>query len=104
MSKHSVKKIIRSYAAELLRHDFPFTQIFLYGSYATGRATAGSDIDVCVVSPVFNGKKWDAYERQLWQWRRPIDARIEPIGLSPQDLSSWSPLAHEIRKYGIRVV
>ena len=60
MSKNKVKKIVQAYAAELQRHDFPFTKIFLYGSYAKDRAKDWSDIDVCVVSPKFGGKKWDA--------------------------------------------
>ena len=104
MSGDKIKIIVKKYARELERRDFPFSQIFLYGSYATGRAKAGSDIDVCVVSPVFSGKKWSEYEKQLWQWRRVVDARIEPIGLAPADLKSWSPLAHEIRKHGIKIM
>ena len=104
MSRNKVKSIVKKYARELERRDFPFSQIFLYGSYATGKAKAGSDIDVCVVSPVFSGKKWNEYEKQLWQWRRGVDARIEPIGLAPADLKSWSPLAYQIKKYGVRVV
>ena len=44
-----------------------------------------------------------AYECQLWRWRRNIDARIEPIGMTQEDLKSWSPLAHEIRKTGVSI-
>lgn len=103
MPTDKVKKIVKAYAEELRRRDFPFTKIFLYGSYAKGRAHEWSDIDVCVVSPKFHGKQWNSYEQKLWQWRRNIDPRIEPIGFSPEDLTSWSPLAHEIRKYGIKI-
>lgn len=104
MSKDQVKRIVKAYAQELRRHDFPFTHIFLYGSYAKGRAGAESDIDVCVISPKFGGKQWNSYERKLWQLRRAVDARIEPIGMTVGDLRSWSPLAHEIRDTGIKIV
>lgn len=104
MSRHQVKKIVQAYAAELRRHDFPFTHIWLYGSHAKGRGKPWSDIDVCVVSPKFRGKQWDTYEKKLWQWRRDIDPRLEPIGFAPEDLNSWSPLAHEIKTYGVKIV
>lgn len=104
MSRDQVKNIVKAFAKELRRQDFPFTQIFLYGSYATGKATSGSDIDVCVVSKKFSGNKGDAYERKLWVVRRVVDSRIEPIGMTPEDLKSWSPLAHEIRKTGVKIV
>ncbi len=104
MSKNrSVKKIVRDYVAQLRRHKFPFTHVFLYGSYATGQEHAGSDIDVCVISKQFQGQHWDKYERQLWQLRRPIDTRIEPIGLSLADFNGLSPLAAEIKKNGVLI-
>lgn len=103
MQKNNVKKIVAAYAEELSRHDFPFSQILLFGSYAKGTAKEWSDIDICVVSNKFKGKQWDENERQLWKLKKNVDARIEPIGMTPEDLKSWSPLAHEIRKHGVRI-
>ena len=86
------------------KNNFAFSRSFLYGSYAKGKAKPWSDIDICVISKKFNGKNWDKYERQLWYWRREVDARIEPVGMSPCEFKNISPLAYEIKKTGIRVV
>ena len=40
--------------AESLRKEFPLSQLALFGSYAAGRHTVGSDIDVLVV---YQGKR-----------------------------------------------
>ena len=103
MSKNKAKKIASAYARKLHRHGFSGAKVFLFGSQTTGRAHRWSDIDVCVVSELFKGKKWDRYEKQLWYARRSINPHIEPIGMSPDEFEDVSPLAEEIRKTGIRV-
>ncbi|MFH0798620.1 MAG: nucleotidyltransferase domain-containing protein [Pseudomonadota bacterium] len=103
MSKNQAKKIAAAYARKLLRHGFPGAKVFLFGSQAKGTAHHWSDIDVCVVSKRFSGKKWDWYEKQLWYARRSVNPHIEPIGMSPDEFENVSPLAEEIRKTGIRV-
>jgi predicted nucleotidyltransferase len=42
-----VQRLTQAYAG--LRRRLPVTKMILYGSYAQGRHTAGSDIDVIVV-------------------------------------------------------
>jgi len=37
----------------------PDARIFLFGSYATGKQTAGSDFDLCVVAPGFPARRMD---------------------------------------------
>jgi len=103
MSTIEAKQIVKNYAKFLKRKKFPFSSIFLFGSYAKGNARPWSDIDICVVSNKFKNKNWDKYERQLWYWRRQVDARIEPVGMSPDEFSNSSPLVYEIKKTGIRV-
>ena len=103
MSKNQAKKIAFAYARKLHRHGFAGAKVFLFGSRAKGKAGRWSDIDICVVSERFKGKKWDWYEKQLWYARRSVDPHIEPIGMSPDEFEDVSPLAEEIRKTGIRV-
>lgn len=104
MSKIRVKKIVKAYAQRLKSERFSFSAVYLYGSYAKKNSRKWSDIDVCVVSNKFaDEKKWDQYERQLWYWRRDIDPRIEPIGLSPREFAGLSPLADEIKTTGVRI-
>lgn len=103
MSAAVAKKIVKAYGRLLRARRITYTQLFLFGSYARGRAYPWSDIDVCVVSKQFSGKRWDAGERALWRLRSEVDMRIEPVAMSPEEFKSASPLAHEVRTTGIRI-
>lgn len=52
--------------------------VILFGSYAQGRATENSDIDIAVVCDSLGG---DYLENaaELFKMRRDIDLRIEPV-------------------------
>lgn len=115
--KTSKKHIASSFTAEeaqekalefvrYLRNErrLPVESAWLFGSYAKGTQRAWSDIDVCIISRLF--EKEDALS-YLWQARRREDVvgMIEPVGFSPQDFkkSTPSPLVHEIRTTGRRI-
>lgn len=101
MSKSEAIKIVESYAKELRRNNFSFSQIFLFGSFAKGEATKDSDIDVAVVSD-----KLKKFENSflLWKMRRNVDIRIEPHGFSVKDFKNMSdPMVYEIRKTGVKI-
>lgn len=73
----------------------------VFGSWAKGTAHEDSDIDVCVVSPNF-GKDYIADMVRLRKISLPIDSRIEPIPLTPEDLADpYGTLASQIRKYSL---
>lgn len=73
----------------------------VFGSWAKGKATADSDIDVCIVSPAF-GKDYIQEMVDLRKIALKIDSRIEPIPLAPEDLMDpYGTLASEIRKYSL---
>ncbi|MFH0955875.1 MAG: nucleotidyltransferase domain-containing protein [Candidatus Falkowbacteria bacterium] len=103
MSKVEAKKIVKKYANKLKAEKYPFSAIYLFGSFAKSKPHAGSDIDVAVVSKELN-KNWTEARLKLWKFREGIDDRIEPHGFSPEDFKDyWNPMAHEIKKTGIRV-
>lgn len=96
--------LIKRYKAVLDREGIPVEQIILFGSYAKKTARPVSDVDVCVVSPIF-GKHPFAEMVRLAKLTIGIDTMIEAHPYSPKDLADkYDPLASEIRKYGIRVV
>jgi len=103
MSKNQVVSVAKKFIAEIKKNNILFTKAYLFGSYAKGTAKEWSDIDICIVSDIFGGKKWDENEKKLWRIRRDIDARIEPIGLSNEEFRSGSPLASEIKKTGVLI-
>jgi len=103
MSRAEAKKIVRKYVKKLKAEKYPFSAIYLFGSFAKSKPRIGSDIDVAVVSKELNERP-DGAELRLWRFREGIDDRIEPHCFSPEDFKDyWNPMAHEIKKTGIRV-
>ncbi|MDQ1284252.1 MAG: uncharacterized protein QG620_600 [Patescibacteria group bacterium] len=104
MSRTQAKEIVKKYARELKKAKYPFSAMYLFGSYAKGKPRKDSDIDVAVVSSELD-KNWDKARFKLWHLTVNVDTRIEPHGFSPEDFKDyWNPMAHEIKKTGIRVV
>ncbi|MFH1564232.1 MAG: nucleotidyltransferase domain-containing protein [bacterium] len=104
MSKVEAKKIVRKYAKKLEEANYPFSAIYLFGSYAQNKNNEWSDIDVAVVSDKLKRNN-DKNRFLLWDMRLDVDTRIEPHGFTVQDFQNeCDPMAAEIRKTGIRVV
>jgi len=60
--------------------DGPF-EVRLFGSYARGRAFAGSDIDLAVISNSFQNLSWDARAKLLQSEAARLQ-RIAPVGIT----------------------
>lgn len=94
------ENLIKKYRQVVINAGIPVQQMILFGSYAKGSPKPWSDVDVCVVSPVF-GK--DGYDEmvQLMKLTSSVENMIEPHPYSPKDLADpWDPLAYEIRTHG----
>ncbi len=103
MSKVEAKKIIKKYAKALKDADYPFSALYLFGSYAKGKAHQWSDIDVAVISDALKRNR-EENSFLLWKMRRAVDTRIEPHGFTVKEFANNAdPLAYEIRKTGIRI-
>ena len=103
MSKAEATKVVKKYAAKLKAEKYPFSAIYLFGSFAKETNHKWSDIDVAIVSREVE-KNWKKGRLKLWELRTDIDTRIEPHGFSPEDFKDyWNPMAHEIKKTGIRI-
>ena len=85
-SLSEIKRIVRDYKKELLRHNIRLSQAILYGSYARGNPKPYSDIDLVVVSPDL--AKFPALKRQelLARLTMNIDAPLEILGYTPEEL------------------
>ncbi|MFH1030282.1 MAG: nucleotidyltransferase domain-containing protein [bacterium] len=104
MSKIKVKKIIGEYAKKLRQEKFPIEAIYLFGSFSKNNPSKWSDIDIAVISEKFK-KNWDYNESLLWEYARKVDTRIEPIGLTNEELREGAtPLTAEIKKKGVRII
>ena len=104
MSRTEVKKVIRDYANTLKAKKYPFSAMYLFGSYAKGKARKWSDIDVAVISNRLR-KNYEKNRSLLYRLRLDVDTRLEPHGFTEEDFkNNADPLAYEIRKTGIKVV
>lgn len=99
MSKDIIARVLR-YKNILEKQGIPVQKLVIFGSYAKKKQRPDSDIDVCVVSPMFGMDSVRDMQFLLKQ-RRKIDSRIEPIPVSPKDYRDvTSPLIYEIKKFG----
>ena len=104
MSKIEAKKIVKKYAEKLKEENYPFSAIYLFGSYAKGKEHKWSDIDVAVVSDKMKRNR-DENRFLLWHIRRKVDSMIEPHGFTVKDFQDeCDPMVSEIKKTGIKIV
>jgi predicted nucleotidyltransferase/HEPN domain-containing protein len=103
MAAQSVVGVVGNYLRVLQQEEgVPVEFGVLYGSHARGDADEWSDIDVMVVSPLFDQEKRRADITRLWHAVLKADNRIEPVGVG---LRQWEtddgiPLIEIARREG----
>jgi len=96
--------VIRKYVRKLKKEKFAFSGVYLFGSYAKGKANEWSDIDIAVVSDEIE-RDWDENRKRLWRLTLGIDSRLEPHGFSEREFKeNWHPMVNEIKKTGIKII
>ena len=99
MDQNKIIDIVKRYA-ELVKQNYSVNQIYLFGSYAKGNAREESDIDVAVILNKI-GDDYLELSTKLFQLRRKIDLRIEPVLLElNNDISGF---LNEIQKNGLQI-
>lgn len=76
---------------------------YLFGSYAKGKSTADSDIDIALIFKNLDDSVRFDIQVQLMVLAAKIDSRIEPHPISHDDFNSGNPFVAEIKKTGIKV-
>jgi predicted nucleotidyltransferase len=104
MSQADVINIIRSYLFVLKQAGINIDKAYLYGSYARNEADAESDIDVLLVSSLFDTDD-DYVLSKPWLFTNKVDYRIEPlsIGLKRFNTDDTSPIIEVVRQTGIEI-
>lgn len=101
---NDIKKIAVKYVNLVKESGIPVTNAYLFGSYAKNSANKFSDIDICVVSPMFGNDYFDN-SLALKKIANKIDLRIEPVPFALNDMhDKYSSLASEISKQGISLL
>ena len=101
--KKSQTEKINKFVELLKQQGLNISKIILFGSYAKGKASPDSDIDVVVVSNQF-GRDTAEEMMLLRKIALKVDSHIEPVPLSPDDLTDkYSSFSREINRYGIDI-
>ena len=106
MAKAKDMKLIRAsvirYIEALRKRNIDVVTAYLYGSYAQGKATEWSDIDVAVLTRKFIGDSFD-FKFLLMKIAREIDFNIEPHPFLADEFTEDDPIAAEVMRTGEKV-
>ncbi|MFH1090611.1 MAG: nucleotidyltransferase domain-containing protein [Pseudomonadota bacterium] len=105
MVEAAVVNSVRRYLGKLVEAGLEARFAVVFGSQISGESDAWSDIDVVVVSPVFDGAFPREAVNRLWRIAARTDSRIEPV---PCGELQWLedtgiPIIETARKEGLRV-
>ena len=84
MVNPAILAVIENYLAAVQKRGIRVSQAILFGSYAKGRESSDSDIDLLVIGPDFDPHPDRDLVTQLWRLRAETDSRIEPIPVGDQ--------------------
>ncbi|OFX42335.1 MAG: hypothetical protein A2046_04055 [Bacteroidetes bacterium GWA2_30_7] len=105
MAKNEVIDLLRKYCNLLSISGIPVEKAFLYGSYLHDTANSESDIDVMIISKVFD-KNDDLLKAKAWRLTEKIDLKIEPytVGLQKFLTDDVSPLLQLVKQEGFEII
>lgn len=98
----SVMEAVHRFLAKIRENGIPISSAYLFGSFARGKGSKWSDIDVAVISPGISDDRLEERIR-LMKLSATIDTRIEPVPFRPDTFVDEDPLACEIKRKGIPI-
>ena len=87
MVEKAIVNTLQSYLTELASQNIPVEFGVLFGSQVRNSANENSDIDIVIVSSLFDRNKSLDKRLQLWRVAAKMDSRIEPIACG---LHQWN--------------
>lgn len=106
MADPAITDVVRRYLRNLAQEGIAARMGVIFGSHASGHPGKWSDIDLVVVSAVFDGTfSRDAID-SLWYVAARTDSRIEPIPCGERQWveDATTPIIEVTRREGIQVV
>ncbi len=98
-----VRKSVEELIQQLNANHIRIQKAYIFGSYAKGKQTQWSDIDLALVSEEFEGNFY--YDRQkIIPYLIKAKHYIEAHPFSPTDFTHDNPFVEEILETGMRVV
>lgn len=98
------KKIVEHYINSL-KTEIVIDGIFLFGSFACGKPTKHSDVDLAVISDDFNKKKYRNRLQWLSRMRDDVSCGVamDVVGYTPKefsDIEEYSAIMADAKKRG----
>ena len=87
-TEREIKEIISRYAVELEKLGITSQRIVLYGSYAKGMPREDSDIDLIVISELFEGMNIRERLELLGIAAGKVFEPIEALGYTPEEIEA----------------
>jgi predicted nucleotidyltransferase len=96
---------VKEYLKELSSNGIYISKAFIYGSQIHGTAKEDSDIDLMLISALFD-EDTDTFAPVLWLSTRRTNYRIEPVAIGEKRFQTddYSPLISTVRQEGIEVI
>jgi len=101
-SQNDLSIIINNFV-KLISDEYPLDKVYLFGSYASGKADDNSDIDLALVSKNFKGNRFlDSVELGKYVIKSSVDIEVHPF--STENFTEEDPFISEIIRTGIKIV
>jgi predicted nucleotidyltransferase len=98
-----IHRLLNKYVEELEKNRIPIRQAVLFGSYAAGGSHEWSDIDIALVSDVFEGIRIRD-RNKIRKITLDISSDLSPLPFRPEDFTLEDPFVREILEHGINIV
>lgn len=105
MVDESIVNSVRAYLRVLNDQGFGVNFGVIFGSQVTGKSDQWSDIDLLIISPVFDNQRSRQHLNLLWRLAARTDSRIEPIPCGEQQWKEddSSAIIEIARREGIKI-
>lgn len=105
MVRESTIALVKKYLNELQKAGLQVNRAILYGSHVRGEAREDSDIDLLLVSPIFDSDT-DSYAGLIWRLTEVSNYKIEPIAVGEKRFAEddVSVILEIARQEGIEIV
>jgi len=98
-----IEEILKRYFEILRQNKIPIKNAFLFGSYAKGNYNEWSDIDIALVSDIFEGNRIND-RKKIRKLTLSISSSLEVLPFNSNDFNNENPFAKEIIETGIKLV
>ena len=98
-----IMNTINKYINELEKNKVHIHRAVLFGSHVTGLSTEWSDIDIALVSDVFEGIRMRD-RNKIRKITMAISSDLSPLPFRPKDFTRENPFVREILETGINII